>query len=57
VERILKKVTGVDIAQKELVVSLGRLLESLSIEISVYKVFVNSDKGIQSMIEWVILLL
>jgi transposase len=53
VERILKKVAGVDIAQKELVVSLGRLLESLAIEIFAYKVFVNSDKGIQSMIEWV----
>jgi transposase len=52
-EKVLKEVAGIDVAQKELVVSLGRLLESLSIEIFAYKVFVNSDKGIQSMIEWV----
>jgi transposase len=53
VERILKEVAGIDIAQKELVVSLGRMFQSLDIEIFAYKVFTNSDKGIISMIEWV----
>lgn len=52
-ERILKEVAGIDIAQKELVVSLGRMFQSLDIEIFAYKVFTNSDKGIISMIEWV----
>ena len=52
-ERILKEVAGIDVAQKELVVSLGRMFQSLDIEIFAYKVFTNSDKGIRSMIEWV----
>ena len=34
-------------------VSLGRMFQSLDIEIFAYKVFTNSDKGIRSMIEWV----
>jgi len=53
VERILKEVAGIDVAQKELVVSLGRMFQSLDIELFAYKVFTNSDKGIISMIEWV----
>lgn len=52
-EKVLKKVAGVDVAQKELVVSLGRLLECLTIEIIAYKVFKNSDNGIKAMIKWV----
>jgi transposase len=31
--KILKQVLGIDIAQKELVVSLGRMYENLTIEI------------------------
>lgn len=52
-KKILKEVAGIDVAQKELVVSLGRMFQSLDIEIFAYKVFTNSDKGIRSMIEWV----
>ena len=50
---ILKEVAGVDVAQKELVVSLGRMYQSLDVEIFAYKVFTNSEKGIKSMIGWV----
>ncbi|WP_149240828.1 IS110 family transposase [Dyadobacter sp. 32] len=48
----LKQVLGVDVAQKELVVTLGRLLEDLSIELYAYKVFSNSEKGFSSLLTW-----
>jgi len=51
--KVLKEVSGIDVAQKELVVSMGRLYENLDIEIIAYKVFKNTDHGIKSLIEWV----
>jgi transposase len=51
--RILKQVLGVDVAQKELVVSLGRLQEDLTPEIYASKVFTNTEKGFSSLLEWV----
>lgn len=48
----LKQVLGIDVAQKELVVTLGRLLEDLSIELYAYKVFSNSEKGFSSLLAW-----
>jgi len=53
VKKFLKEVAGIDVAQKELVVSLGRLYESLDVEIIAYKVFKNTDNGIKSLIDWV----
>lgn len=52
-EKVLKEVAGIDVAQKELVVSLGRLYDNLDIKIISYKVFRNTDKGIKSLIDWV----
>lgn len=52
--KILKQVVGVDVAQKELVISIGRLLENLSIQIYASKVFVNSSKGYRTLIDWVL---
>lgn len=52
-KKILKEVAGIDVAQKELVVSLGRLYEDLDIEIISYKVFKNTNNGIKSLIDWV----
>lgn len=49
---VLKQVLGVDVAQKELVVTLGRLLADLSIELYAYKVFSNSEKGFLSLLAW-----
>jgi transposase len=51
--KVLKEVAGIDVAQKELVVSLGRLYENLEITIISFKVFRNSDNGIKSLIDWV----
>lgn len=50
--KTLKEVAGVDVAQKELVVSLGRLNEKLSIDIYAYKVFKNTEAGILALLKW-----
>lgn len=39
----LKHVLGVDVAQKELVVTLGKMYEDFSISLYAYKVFRNSE--------------
>jgi len=51
--KILKQVVGIDVAQKELVVSLGRLREDLSVELYASKTFSNNQKGHNSLIDWV----
>jgi transposase len=51
--KILKQVVGIDVAQKELVVSVGRLLEDLSIEIFATKAFANGKKGHVAFLDWV----
>jgi transposase len=50
---ILKQVAGIDVAQKELVVSLGRMDQELTIEIFDYKVFPNSPNGFKLLTKWV----
>lgn len=52
-KEILKQVVGLDVAQKELVVTLGKLHEDLSIELYAYKVFRNEEKGFNSLLQWV----
>jgi len=52
-EKILKQVTGIDVAQKELVVSLGRMYGDLTIEMYANKTFPNTNKGFQALIGWV----
>jgi transposase len=51
--KILKQVAGIDVAQKELVVSLGRMHEDLTTEIYGCKTFRNSDKGFKELVAWV----
>ena len=50
---LLKQTVGIDVAQNELVVSLGRLDQQISIEVYAYKVFPNSKKGFSSLVSWV----
>ena len=52
--RILKQVLGVDIAQKELVVSLGRLTEDLNVEIYSHQVFSNKESGFKALLKWLL---
>jgi transposase len=49
---VLKQVAGIDVAQNELVVSLGRMDHELSLEIFEYKVFPNNQKGFKELITW-----
>jgi len=50
---VLKQVLGIDVAQKELVVTLGRTVQDLSIELHAFKVFRNNEKGFLALLEWV----
>ncbi|QEK51349.1 IS110 family transposase [Pedobacter aquae] len=52
-KKVLKQVLGIDVAQKELVVTLGRTLEDFTSELYAYKVFKNTDKGIIILLDWV----
>lgn len=51
--KILKQVAGIDVAQNELVVSVGRLKEDLKHEIYSYKTFTNTPKGFKELVGWV----
>lgn len=55
-KQVLKEVLGVDVAQKELVVTLGRMFNDLSIELYAHRVFKNCETGIISLLKWVKLL-
>lgn len=50
---IVKQVAGIDVAQNELVVSLGRMSHDTGIDIFAYKTFVNGAKGFNELIVWV----
>ena len=49
-KKILKQALGIDVAQKELVVSLGCMCENLSIEIYAHKVFPNTKNGFSTLV-------
>ena len=51
--KLLKQVLGIDVAQKELVVTLGRMHNDLTIELYAYNVFKNTEKGFLKLSEWV----
>ena len=53
IRKFLKYAAGIDVAQNELVVSLGRMDEDMTIEIYGYKVFPNSEKGFIALVLWV----
>jgi transposase len=51
--KIVKQVVGIDVAQKELVVSLGRMDDDWTPEIFANKTFVNTKDGFSKLITWV----
>lgn len=53
IKRIVKQVAGIDVAQNELVVTLGRMYENLQSELYAYKVFANNEKGFSAFVLWV----
>jgi len=52
-KKTVKQVCGIDVAQKELVVSLGRMYDDLTLEIYAHKSFPNTSKGFVALLEWV----
>lgn len=52
-KRIVKQVAGIDVAQKELVVSLGKMYDDWSPEIYAHKPFPNTEAGFIALIIWV----
>lgn len=52
-KKVVKQVAGIDVAQKELVISLGRMFDDFTIELFSYKVFKNNDSGIKLLVDWV----
>ena len=51
--KLLKQVVGIDVAQKELVVTLGRMQDDLTIDLQAYNVFKNTENGFLKLTNWV----
>ncbi len=52
-KKIVKQVVGIDVAQKELVVCLGKMYDDWTPELYASKTFANSAKSFESFIQWV----
>jgi transposase len=52
-QTILKQVCGIDVAQDELVVTVGHLLGDLSLDLLAHKSFPNTDNGFNKLLDWV----
>ena len=52
-KKIVKQVVGIDVAQKELVISLGRMYDDWSPELYAHKTFANTQKGFMTLVSWV----
>ena len=52
-KKVVKQVLGIDVAQKELVVSLGRMYEDWTPELYAGKTFANTEKGFAILLKWV----
>lgn len=52
-KKIVKQVAGIDVAQKELVVSLGRMYDDWNPEVYAHKTFANTEAGFIALIIWV----
>jgi len=50
--QVLKQVLGVDVAQKELVVTLGRVNGDLSVELYSRRKFANKETGFAALLKW-----
>lgn len=50
---IVKQVVGIDVAQKELVVCLGRMYDDWTPELYASKTFANTEKGFSALTSWV----
>ena len=51
-KKIVKQVMGIDVAQKELVVSVGRMYDDWTPEVFSNKTFQNNKKGFEALVSW-----
>ena len=52
-KKIVKQVVGIDVAQKELVVSMGRMFDDWTPEVFANKTFGNTKEGFIDLVSWV----
>jgi transposase len=52
-KKIVKQVVGIDVAQKELVVCLGRMYDDWTPELYTHRTFANTQKGFMALVTWV----
>jgi transposase len=52
-KKIVKQVVGIDVAQDELVVCVGKMYDDWTPELCGSKVFANTSKGFASFVQWV----
>ena len=52
-KKLVKQIVGIDVAQKELVVCLGRMTDEWCPELFAYKSFTNNVKGFNALENWV----
>jgi len=52
-KKMVKQVAGIDVAQQELVVCLGRMYDDWTPELCASKTFPNTSKGFAAFIQWV----
>jgi len=52
-KKIVKQVAAIDVAQKELVVCLGRMFDDWTPDIYAHKTFANTAKGFEALLAWV----
>lgn len=50
---IVKQAVGIDVAQNELVVSLGRMSHDTGTDVFAFKTFANNHKGFNDLVTWV----
>jgi transposase len=51
-KKIVKQVLGIDVAQDELVVCLGKMYDDWNPELIAHKTFANNEKGFAELIKW-----
>jgi len=51
-KKVVKQVAGIDVAQKELVVCLGRMYDDWTPQLYANKTFPNTAKGIEALVVW-----
>lgn len=52
-KKIVRQTVGIDVAQKELVVCLGRMNDDWTSELYAHKTFANTDRGFSALVLWV----